>query len=100
MKSIIGDFVHYEGQGKTYPALVVAVKEDGILHLCVFKETSTQFLPVVYHSENKEPGYWTHIKKPVQHFSVPIDKSFGAPEVKPVQAQLKVKAKAKPKKKK
>lgn len=59
MKPQIGSIVCWEGQGKTYPAIVIEVKDEGRLALCVFRENTTQFLPVVYFSENKEPGCWS-----------------------------------------
>lgn len=90
MKPQIGDMVDYEGMGKTYAAVVTEVKEEGRLALCVFKESSTQFLPMVYHSANKEPGCWT---PRAQHFSIPIDKDFGV-------AQVNIKNKKGPAKKK
>lgn len=77
MKPQIGAIVHYEGQGKTYPAIITEVKEDGICALCVFKEASTQFLPVVYFSANREPGCWSPMAQEKSIVSeVAIDDDF------------------------
>lgn len=91
MKPQIGDIVDYEGMGKTYPAIVIEVKQEGRLALCVFKESSTQFMPMVYFSANKEPGSWTPKASSVKTFSIPIDKDFGTAPVKIKKAAKKKK---------
>lgn len=78
MKPGIGDIVLYESNGKQYPAIIIEPKADGICALCIFKETTTQFLPVVYFSEHREPGCWSVKPEKVQKVvSIPVDKDFG-----------------------
>ncbi len=75
-KVSIGSIVNYEGNGKIYPAIVITVKEDNILSICIFKENTTQFLPVVYFSVDREPGCWSERVKS-ESFSVKVSEDFG-----------------------
>lgn len=89
-KPELGDIVHYEGMGKTYAAIIVEVKEEGIVALCVFKESATQMIPVCYYSEHPTPGCWTP-KAIVHKFSMEIPKDFGSNKPEEVKTKSKKK---------